>query len=307
MKKRVVENTLFLGNGFSRTVFQDMPSWGDLFDGVNKSTDNYTILYEISRLSDRNRGRDETAVKEDLIQRIKATFSEKSIRRDIRGLEEFGVLLQRNNISNIITTNYDNGIECILYNKCGYREWTQKSMTPERVYSIRTYKILYNDDTGHSVKLWKIHGDFERIKSVTLGYDQYCGALSRLINYVKGNYKSSQSENRIECKVAMKEKCLNQNFDNISWVELFFRTNLYIVGFGLEFSEIDIWWLINKRARYMLEVPALNNTITYVYNEQYENEEKKPAIFSSLRAFDVRLKPVNADANYISNIFKCID
>ena len=33
-----------------------------------------------------------------------------------------------------------------------------------------------------------------------------------------------------------------------SWVEHIFFSNLYIVGFGLDKSEIDIWWLLAYRA-----------------------------------------------------------
>ena len=72
----------------------------------------------------------------------------------------------------------------------------------------------------------------------------------------------------------------------------------------MDFSEIDIWWLLNKRARFMLEIPAIMNTITYLYNPIYENEENKPAIFAALRAFNVSYGPIGSDCHYISNIFQ---
>ena len=104
----------------------------------------------------------------------------------------------------------------------------------------------------------------------------------------------------------MKEKCSRNDFDNLSWVELFFRTNLYIIGFGMDFSEIDIWWLLNKRARFMLEIPEINNRITYLFNHDYENEEEKPALFAALKAFEVSWLPIESNADYISNIFSHI-
>lgn len=41
------ENTLFLGNGFSRNVFKGIPSWEELFEGQTGEINNYTILYEV--------------------------------------------------------------------------------------------------------------------------------------------------------------------------------------------------------------------------------------------------------------------
>ena len=306
MEQKKLENTMFIGNGFSRTIFQNMPSWGELFEGGDSSIENYTILYEISRLNSGKQGKNEETIKSELIRRIEATFSKNNINKDINELEEFGENLCKHNVNNIITTNYDGGIELILCHICGYEIDTPKEMVSEKIYSIRTYKILTNKKTGHSVKLWKIHGELERIPSITLGFDQYCGSLAKVMAYVKGTYNSSQKNKDVKCTMNMKEKCMSQKFDNLSWVELFFKTNIYIVGFGMDFSEIDIWWLLNKRARFMLEITGIRNTITYLNNPDYENEKVKTAIFATLKAFQVTTSSIVADDNYISNIFEKI-
>ena len=257
-----MDNTLFLGNGFSRSIFNNMPSWSDLFEGASNSINNNTILYEIARLNAGKNGDDEKKVKTQIIEKINANFTSENIKKDIRYINNFGKLLSDNHVNNIITTNYDKGIEFILCQKCGYNEQICDDLDAESVYSIRTYKLFINKELNHTVKLWKIHGDFDRIKSVTLGFDQYCGALSKLNDYVKGKYSSSKATNpKNTCSIPMKAKCSTQDFDDISWAELFFKTNIYIAGFGLDFSEIDIWWLLNKRARFMLEIPEIKNTI----------------------------------------------
>lgn len=307
------ENTLFIGNGFSRSVFRGMPSWEDLFEGVSSSIQDYTILYEAFLLDAKRNGQTEDAVKKELIEKIKTTFSGKSVKDDIQDLEYFGQYLIQHHVNNILTTNYDNGIEFILCEVCGYQEQTSKDMVSETIYSIRTYQRFVNKDTGHEVKLWNIHGDLKRIRSITLGFDQYCGSLSKLSEYVKGTYKSSKKDAKIECAGPMDTKCKEQKFDELSWAELFFRTNVYIVGFGLNSSEIDIWWLLNKRARLMIDIPQIGNTITYLYNEEFEtplktpkhkNAKEKKALFAALEAFQVTYSPINSDSNYISNIFE---
>lgn len=114
MNQKTTENTLFIGNGFSRSVFRDMPSWGDLFEGVSSSIQNYTILYEAFLLEAKRAGQTEDEVKKELIEKIKTTFSGKSIKDDIHDLEHFGQYLIQYHVNNILTTNYDNGIEFIL-------------------------------------------------------------------------------------------------------------------------------------------------------------------------------------------------
>lgn len=304
------ENTLLLGNGFSRSVFYNVPSWGELFDGVTTSVQNYTILYEKYLLQKRKEGKSEEDVKRDLVTRIKNFFTGTDIRSEICNTGCFGEYLRKYNINNILTTNYDNGIEFVLKESCEYEEAKITDIVPEKIYSIRTYKLFVHKDTGHKIKLWKIHGDLNRIRSITLGYDHYCGTLSKLSEYIKGTYRSSTP---IRYRGAMKNKCEYQIFDGISWVELFFRTDLYIAGFGLDFSEIDIWWILNKRARMMTEIPKIKNKVVYLYNEKFESpaphkenvEEKKnqQAKFETLDAFNVVYYPMENDKDYIKSIF----
>ena len=305
MNKKHIENTLFLGNGFSQTIFKDIPSWDGLFTGVSVPIKNNTFLYEAYRLLADNAHSEEAVIKNQLLAKINVPFSETSIRDEISDLEKFGSHLIHNNINNIITTNYDTGIEFIL-GRCGYSEEKASGLTPERVYNIRTFKVYYNANTQHRVKLWKIHGDVDRIASITLGFDQYCGSLAKLTDYIKGNYNSSQNAESAKCDKHMQDKCNNGSFDGLSWAELFFNTNLYIVGFGMNFSEIDIWWLINKRARFKIDGVKINNTITYIYNPLFEDRATKPALFATLDAFDVSCKPLKGNASYIEEIFSNI-
>lgn len=304
-----IQNTLFVGNGFSRAVFQGVPSWGSLFGNTDKSIEaikNYTYLYEAFRLKLGQKGLDESQVKEEFVKEIRE-FSEKLSGNMDQSLSRFGTLLSAHSINNIITTNYDHGIEHILHDACGYHEETPEDLVPETIYNIRTYKSFFHKTTGHKVKLWKIHGDLDRKKSITLGFDQYCGALSKLENYVKGSYHSIHGKTPTKCNIPILEKCKRPElFDHISWVELFFHTNVYIAGFGMDFSEIDIWWLLNKRARFKLEVPEIRNDIIYLYNKGYESRANKPELFTALDVFGITCKPISSGPDYLENIFNNI-
>jgi len=294
------KNTLFLGNGFSRIVFNNIPSWGDLFKEEGSNIRNYTFLYEKYFLN-YNGVLQEDTIKNNILKNINTALTKDNVNVNICDVDKFGEYLSKNNVYNIITTNYDNGIECILCEICSYEKEKVKELKEEEIYNIRTYSKYVNHKTGHEVKLWKIHGDISRIKSITFGFDQYCGFLSKLSNYIKGEYKSKRG---YECNVSILEKCKTGSFDNLSWAELFFNTNVYIVGFGMDFSEIDIWWLLNKYARSVKATPEISNNIFYLFNEQYDDKVEKANIFEALEVFCVECRGIKSDKNYIKTIFK---
>lgn len=73
----------------------------------------------------------------------------------------------------------------------------------------------------------------------------------------------------------------------------------------MDFSEIDIWWLLNKHIRIKREVSEVQNKIYYLYNEEYDKD--KHDIMEALTAFEVECKGIVADNNYIENIFEKIE
>lgn len=298
-KSNTAKNVLFLGNGFSRSVAPQMPAWKDLFKDENSSIKNYTILYEKKFINNCN-------IEEEFIKKELTGEIEKEIKNAIKGKESvaewFDKFLKRNKISDILTTNYDKGIEYILQ-KCGYEIINNNSS--EKLYSIKRCKIFKNKINKHQIKLWKIHGDIDAIKSVTLGYDQYCGSLSKLTSYIKGKYVTSKMSQVNMGNVPIEDKCKNPiKKDNGSWAELFFFNNIYIFGFGMDFSELDIWWLLNKRARIKINNPSfIQNTITYYYQSQFDSNRED--IKDALKTFFVESKQINDSLLcYMNNIFK---
>jgi len=303
-----LDNTLLLGNGFSRAIFDKIPSWECLISPSPQSISNiknYTFLYEMQYVS-RNI-KNEAEIKDNLIQKLKDSITHQNIRKEIRGLNKFGEYLRSHHIKNIITTNYDRSIEYILCNFCEYEEDEKPlGLDPEVIYSIRTYKTLKYQNGNHTLKLWKIHGDVNRTKSIMLGFDHYCGALAKLSSYIKGTYSSEHSS--VKCSIDIETKCKNNAFDEISWAELFFSTNVFIIGSGLDFSEIDIWWLLNKHIRLKNKYPQhIQNNIYYFFNIQYDTPERKKDIYQMLDAFQIKRIGIHSDGEYIRNIFKQIE
>ena len=79
---------------------------------------------------------DEAKTKKTLIEKIRETISLKNIDDSIQGLNLFGKKLKENNISDIITTNYDQGLDLILCEKCGYTKVEDSSAHKETIYNF---------------------------------------------------------------------------------------------------------------------------------------------------------------------------
>lgn len=211
--------------------------------------------------------------------------------------DRFGELLADHNVNDLMTTNVDTVIESLLVKK-GYTEITNKRHE-ENIYSIRRKKTLCCGE--HKLNVWKMHGDANVIRSVAFGFDQYCGSLAKIDAYVKGKYRSEHSW--IKCRKNISEKCRRpKKFDNISWIELFFKTNVYITGFGLDYSEIDIWWLLNKRARFIRDGIPINNKIVYLYYDfDCNNPKKLEEKLHILDSFQVETKMIMSGENMLFN------
>lgn len=275
-----MEATLFLGNGINR-ISKNPLDWRNLLLWLAKNEHvslrlekkPYTMIYE--ELVLHSTSKNEYSIKEQIQQQLK----EVAISPIYEELYNFDV-------KNYITTNYDFSLEKV-FEENGYKKEFKKQ---ETLYSIRTHVTMSTID--RSVNIWHIHGDIDRIASIALGLDQYCGSIGKIDAYLKGNYsyKERGEEKRLQA-ISTKLKG-SASFDSVSWIELFYNTNIHILGFGLDFSEIDIWWILNKRQR-DLEIKKLpiKNKI-YYYDVSYKQEEQQ-AKYDLLKGFGVEVIAVD--------------
>ena len=170
-------------------------------------------------------------------------------------------------VDHFITTNYDHAMY-IAYENLGFVHDKAQSNISESIYNIRRKFCFDNRSLGEKRTIWKIHGDIDTPRSVMLGYDHYCGQIAKMNEYVKGTYKGfdfalDPISERIKKEIAI-----------LSWIDLFFVSDLHIIGFGLSFDEIDLWWLLNKRIRFKREGKAINNRIHF-YDFPIDSNKKK--------------------------------
>lgn len=231
---------LLLGNGINR-AFSLSPSWDALLQSIQtrsltqEETDALAqvpyplrpVILTQDRLEEHL-----PAIAENLAA-LQAGAQEEALLRDFAALP----------VEAILTTNYTYELEkalipdfrCAFGRRCKYRKIAFSSGGADSIHRLHTYF----SPPGTAVSIWHIHGEAARPKTMVLGHYAYGKLLSRAQQQVAGvlaRYKGrSAHPNDLQLH---------------SWLEFFLLSDVYVVGFGLELSELDLWWLINCKKRH---------------------------------------------------------
>lgn len=244
---------LMIGNGINR--LSKNYSWDFLVnDLIQKFTDTkiqkrnkpFTYLYEevlsYSIWSQRIKSEDE------LLNYISENV------KNIVPVKEHELILNKYN--EIITTNYDYLIEQQLSDA----SLQMKCDTKESRYSL--FRVF----NSNAIKVWHIHGEANKPKSLCLGFEHYSGYLQNIRNYLTTGIYDYH-------KMNLKELVKNDNIEISTWVDHFFFSDIDIIGLNLDFVETDIWWILIYRGRLLNSLKiSKRNTITYYMMKMKYNE-----------------------------------
>lgn len=309
------KNVIFFGNGLNRV--SKGPDWQELLHKISNSkilkdiplTFQYEYICLSSDAGDFDKGPSCSIGENELKERIANQLS------NIKSNDVYETLAKMP-VSDYITTNYDKTFENTLI-AMGYAP--DKSDSNESRYSIHRYNTFKKDD--NIKRIWYIHGNIDIYNSIIMGYDQYCGGLSKMNDWVKGSYKIA---NKPIGTIHRRFSNAPDDKDIKSWIDLFFTSNIHIIGYSMPFDEIDLWWLLDKRKRLIWEkrMPEKYGSITFYdtvlksaekekddkdkYKEE-ENEAKRKAKASLLKVLYVEYVFENLNdekeyANYYKNV-----
>ena len=157
------------------------------------------------------------------------------------------------NTQNYVTTNYE-----LFLNK----EFESHGFSHIK-NSGNTSRLFVRDALSkhiQSVSIWNIHGNLKAPDSIMLGIKDYCEYVSEINQYI--NEDHSESVN--------------------TWIDLFFRTNVYIIGFGLGYEEIDLWYILTIRKRLKRQNNGIINNHIYYYDIERDSDKDKNELLKSL-------------------------
>lgn len=305
-----MRNAVLFGNGLN-LLNKDSVSWSDLLMKISKNTlltgIPNTLRYETIILaleyyaytpfkladgkafitSDGKRFRVKDKPTEEIIK-IKISDALKTYKSN-PAYERLSQL----NVEHYITTNYD----LVLYNlflKYSYKKG--ESNNTEGLYNIRR-KLGLQTECGPHKCIWPMHGTILHPKSIMLGLDHYCGSVGKINNYIKGKYEYSVHGNEVVLDDIITRLRKHKCEDPFSWIDLFFTHNIHIIGFGLQYEEIDLWWILNKRQRYIKKYKGENLITNKIYFYGNVGNEKKALLERlGVKVFPFRYKGLTPSA-----------
>ncbi len=277
-------SVLLLGNGIHKTYFNE--SWDALLRKMNPDMDQdlwdqvsklpYPLMAVVAakdHLNDcmKTEGRYMT---EQHIQRKEADML-----RKILGCR----------FDTVLTTNYTYEIEqalhpnftCKFASACKYRNKTCKDKPAGETSALYQYM---NIPAGEKpIPVWHIHGEAARADSMIIGHYYYGKLLSVIKQYASESIK--------RYKTALRQ---GEEFYPRSWVDYFLYGNVSIIGQGLHFSEMDLWWLINCKKR-----NGTGNITWYEPNIKMENRMLADA-------YDVKIKTCTVKQDEFENYYTAV-
>lgn len=144
----------------------------------------------------------------------------------------------------ILTTNYSYEIERVADGRVGYdgencsklMRHTEAVNRADQKYLLHTYnEIKWN---GLTHKIWHIHGEARKPQSVILGHYYYGEMLA------KYQHELASRGNKQAFRQANNEEPIQK-----SWLDAFIMGDVYVMGFGYNYSDFDLWWLLNRKKR----------------------------------------------------------
>lgn len=280
---------LLLGNGLNRAY--NAESWSDLIERIhtNQKVNLNTIkkapfpLQAVLATEDRV----DVAIRENQTRFCGA-----------ENVDELKLPIQKLlsiPFDHIITTNYSYEIERIANSKVqSDGQYCKKLMrhTGARAdvkYLLHTYNEITYQGMIH--KIWHIHGEIRKPQSVVLGHYYYGNLLGRYqkeLNERGNQHFFRQQKNK---PIIIKP-----------WIDAFIMGDVYVLGFGLDFSEMDIWWLLNRKKRehathggfYFYE-PAQDNEVKAALLGSYGGEFRNMGYWSKPSDYKLFYKEAIAD------------
>ncbi len=271
--------TIFFGNGVN-LLSKEGKSWDAIlkqisigqviasipntlkYESIVLPQDLYTDGYEgveirIGGILDKLLVDTESFIKEKLAEKL--TISRPS---------DFYNKLARLKADNYITTNYENFIcDSLLKHGCkkggGYNEPRHR---------LKPHFFLKRDE--QPVRIWNIHGAVEDEDSILLGLYEYSKYVTDIEKILKPIEQKSPDVNKS------------------SWPYVMLHSNVHMLGFGLGYEEIDIWYILTFRKRLIRKEIIPRNRFFYysIMNDSYDT-----AKMELLKTLDVDVIPINLD------------
>ena len=156
----------------------------------------------------------------------------------------------------VLTTNYSYEIEAALMKQDGLTaSQIGKIMHYHEVDHAQTQFLVNTFNEAGGVPVWHVHGEARKPGSMVIGSYYYGKLLRRCVERLDGSMEPEEGAKRryvVDSKTNVFKSLIKQGkpIKIGSWIDAFVLGDVYILGFGLDFSEADIWWLLEYKANH---------------------------------------------------------
>lgn len=272
-------NILLIGNGINR-AFNDV-SWNEFLDLIK---DNEKFPYDSNEYNLPMPLKATMLTNDRFCDSINNVLSEYNSLKTETPISKINLLkrIMDLNFDYVLTTNYTYEIEEALIGDSNLSNnqitKMQKYIGVERaenIYHFHTFNRVERDNYNNDI--WHIHGQLRKPGSIVADHNMYCRLIT---NYAK------LLDTSLNLKIKGKEPIIIND-----WVNAFVYGNVYILGFGLDYSEIDLWWLIN----YKSNNKNAGNTYFFEPKKEHEVQVIDENRYMEKREFD---RVQNANSSY---------
>ncbi len=252
-------NILLLGNGINY-AYGDK-SWNDIINSLSTGEydSNTKVMAAITKLPETLKT---IVISSDNVGDGMKVISEKMLKKTFNGEEHRDIYkkLASMEFDSILTTNYTYEIEKSIddrfslksRSKSKYRFSTTSANSAQNQFGLFKYISVNNVD------IWHIHGEAALPDSMVMGhyfYGKLLCEIQKRIPIVIRSFKSAQKNQR--------------DYYPKSWIDYFLLGNIHVLGFGMNPSEMDLWWLINCKKAHFSDCGKI-----YYYEPNLEKESK---------------------------------
>ena len=283
-------DVLLLGNGINQAFEGD--SWDKLVEKFyfEHSADDALTDVTLTAIKDLPLPMQIIAATGDLVDKAMQEISSKMDTIISAEQKELLGTILKLPFENILTANYTFELEQAAGTGQGFsryrkvRKQSKDTTRKENRFNLFRYYAPENTDK----KIWHIHGDITTPSGVIMGNYYYGKLLHEIQTYVPvfmRRFGFSESHN-----TALKMQ---------SWVDSFLTGNVYIMGFGMNLNETDIWWLICCKKR------NFPQTKVHLYSPGKDLSPEKRAM---LRTYGVDIiDTVDFDGNYVRYYYDVVN
>ncbi len=230
-------------------------------NGINRSFDpNYTSLDKL--LEKLNKGRIKGLDKSDIPFTLKVVLGTNNyVHESIKDLSDllWGQIVDERMLNlykeiidlpvgDILTMNYGFELESAAYDLVGSKispsridritDYVRESGIKRKESSmfLHTYQGIVQDNNVK--RIWHLHGHAKNPSSMLIGHYYYGNMLAKIRRYLQkvGNHYKNVQESGSSPSVN-------------SWIDAFIMNDVYVLGFGYDFAEMDMWWLLERKNR----------------------------------------------------------